>query len=236
MKIGVMQPYFFPYIGYWQLLYAVDKFVILDDVNYITRGFINRNSILINGKANRFTIPVLHASQNKLILEMKLCFSLEEKRKFLDKLKYSYKNAPQFATVYNLIKEIIMNETDDLTDYIVFSIEQVKQYLEINTPILISSQITKDPNLKAQDRIIAICKRLKGDIYVNPSGGRQLYNSEEFERESLKLFFLDPIMENIKYKQFDNDFVNYLSIIDMLMFNEVVSIKEFLKMYKLNVE
>ena len=234
MKVGIMQPYLFPYIGYWQLLYAVDKYVILDDVNYITRGYINRNNILINGQSNRFTVPVFHASQNKLISEMKLNFQPDEKESFLNKVKYSYKKAPHFCETYKLVETVVMNDTDDLTDYIAFSIELIKQYLEIDTPIYKSSQVEKDPELRAQDRIIAICKSLGGDTYINPSGGRQLYSHEKFSDESLELLFLDPMMDKIIYKQFDNDFVNYLSIIDVLMFNDVSSIQEFLKMYELN--
>ena len=234
MKVGIMQPYLFPYIGYWQLLYAVDKYVILDDVNYITRGYINRNNILINGKANRFTVPVLHASQNRLISETKLNFQSEEKKSFLDKVRFSYKKAPHFSEAYKLIEAVVMNDTNDLTDYIAFSIELIKEYLQIATPIYKSSRIEKNPELKAQDRIIAICKSLGGDTYINPSGGRQLYSHEKFVNESLNLFFLDTMMDKIVYKQFNNDFVNYLSIIDVLMFNDVPSIQEFLTMYELN--
>lgn len=229
-----MQPYLFPYIGYWQLLYAVDKYVILDDVNYISRGYINRNNILINGKANRFTVPLLHASQNRLISETKLNFQLSEKLKFLDKVKFAYKKAPFFDEAYYIVEKVVMNDTDDVTDYIVFSMELIKHYLEIDTPIYKSSLIEKNPELKAQDRIISICKSLGGDTYINSSGGRSLYSHEKFANESLELFFLDAMMDKIKYKQFSNDFVNYLSIIDVLMFNDVPSIQEFLTMYELN--
>ena len=234
MKIGIMQPYLFPYIGYWQLLYAVDKYVILDDVNYITRGYINRNNILINGQPNRFTIPISRSSQNRLILDTKLNFGLNEKKKFLDKIKFSYQKAPFFSDAYKLIEDIVMNNTNDLTDYIAFSIEVIKQYLEIDTPIYKSSLIEKNPEFKNQDKIIAICKSLGGDTYINPSNGRALYSHEKFDNESLKLFFLDAMMNKIKYKQFDNDFVNYLSIIDVLMFNDVPQIQKYLTMYELN--
>lgn len=231
-----MQPYLFPYIGYWQLLHAVDKYVILDDVNYITRGYINRNSILINGNANRFTVPVLHASQNRLICDIKLNFTNIEKKKFLDKIRFSYKRAPHFIEAYKLVEDIVMNETDDLTDYIAYSMERIKQYLDIQTPIFKSSEIEKDSTLKAQDRIIAICKVLGGDVYINPSGGRPLYSHDRFKSESLDLYFLDPQIDKIIYQQFDNEFVNCLSIIDVLMFNDISSIQHFLTMYKLNKE
>ena len=236
MKIGVMQPYLFPYIGYWQLLNAVDKYVILDDVNFIMRGYINRNSILINGQANRFTIPILHASQNTLICDTKLNFPLDEKKKFLEKISLSYKKAPLFDMGYSIVEDIILNEEEDLTEFIFYSMERIKEYLGINTPIVKSSNIEKDSQLRAQERIIAICKKLGGTVYINPSGGRELYSKEKFAKEGLSLFFLDPQMPAVKYKQFGNDFVNNLSIIDVIMFNEVSRIKEFLELYELNAE
>ena len=236
MKIGIMQPYLFPYIGYWQLVNAVDKYVILDDVNYIMKGYINRNSILINGQANRFTIPLQHASQNKLISQTKLYFPINEKKKLLDKIEYSYKKAPYFCEGYKLVEEIVLNDTDDLTTYIAYSMERINHYLHIDTPLYKSSQIEKDPNLKAQDRIIAICKKLGGDVYINPSGGRSIYSRNKFWEENLNLLFLDSQMDKICYKQFDNEFINYLSIIDLLMFNDVSTIQEYLTMYELNAE
>ncbi len=129
-----------------------------------------------------------------------------------------------------------MNETDDVTDYIAYSMERIKQYLKVETPIYKSSQIEKNPELRAQDRIIALCKALGGDTYINPSGGRPLYSHDKFAREGIDLFFLDAMMDKIIYKQFDNDFVNYLSIIDVLMFNDVTKVQEFLSMYELNAE
>lgn len=229
-----MQPYLFPYIGYWQLLNAVDKYVILDDVNYITRGYINRNNILIGGQANRFTVPVYRASQNKLISETKLFFQPEEKEKFLNTIKFAYKKAPHFEEGYKLIEDIIMNDTDDLTDYIAYSMKRISEYFGINTPIYKSSEIKKDSQLKAQERIIAICKSLDGDTYINPAGGRKLYSHDRFEQEALDLFFLDTNMDAIRYDQFNNDFVQYLSIIDVIMFNDVPTIRGFLQKYELN--
>lgn len=235
MKIGVMQPYLFPYIGYWQLLNAVDKYVILDDVNYITRGYINRNNILIGGQANRFTVPVYKASQNKLISETKLFFSPEEKEKFLNTIKFAYKKASFFEQGYALIEDIINNDTDDLTDYIAYSMKKICEYFGIDTPIYKSSEIKKDSELRAQDRIIAICKSLEGDTYINPAGGRALYSHEKFEKEALDLFFLDTRMDEIKYHQFNDEFVDYLSIIDVIMFNDVSTIRRFLDKYELNI-
>ena len=231
MKVAVMQPYLFPYIGYWQLINAADKFVILDDVNYIMRGFINRNRILLNGQSHMFSIPIKKASQNKLIRDTKLNFSEEDKRKFLMTIKSAYGKSPYFSQVMTMVEQIIDNPEIDLTSYIKNSILRINQYLDIDTEILISSQIEKDNTLKAQDRIIEICKKLNADIYINPCGGRGVYRHCDFEKEGLKLFFLTTIGENIHYQQFKKEFVENLSIVDLLMNNGQNQIRNFLHQY-----
>lgn len=234
MKIGVMQPYLFPYIGYWQLINAVDKFVILDDVNYIMRGYINRNTILLNGKLHKFTIPMKKASQNKLIMDTELAFIEEDKKRFLATITTAYKRAPYYGQVYPMLEKIVCNDEADLTAYIQYSLETIAEYLQLDTVFLRSSQIDKDSSLRAQDRIVAICKQLDADIYINPCGGRSLYNHEAFARESMQLRFLDTRTEQIKYQQNQDNFEKNLSIIDVLMFNDVDTIKRFLEEYDLN--
>ena len=235
MKVGIMQPYIFPYIGYWQLINAVDKFIVLDDVNYITRGYINRNSILVNGKAYKFTIPVSKASQNKLICESTLSFSDEDKQKFLKTLYMAYKNAPIFNQVYPILEDIINNPTADLTDFITNSIFEICKYLNIETEIVKSSELQKNNNLRAQDRIIEICKVVGADTYINPCGGIELYSKDCFKQEDISLYFLTPKMSEIIYTQSKHPFVPYLSIIDLLMYNSVEKIQEFLLKFELNI-
>lgn len=234
MKIAVMQPYLFPYIGYWQLINAVDKFVLLDDVNYITRGFINRNTILLNGKPYRFTIPINKASQNRLIKDTQFRFDRKEKEKFLRQISGAYRKSPYYQNIMPLIENIVFFDEDDVTSYIQNSIEVIKKYLEIDNEIYRSSWINKNETLRAQDRIIEICKKEQADIYINPSGGRKLYDHESYEREGIKLFFLDSKTENIIYKQGECEFQPNLSIIDILMFNDVYTIRKFLNQYELN--
>ena len=231
MKLGIMQPYFFPYLGYWQLINAVDKFVLLDDVNFIMRGYINRNSILVNKKQNLFTIPLDKPSQNKLIKETKLKFDAKSKDNFKKTLELAYKKAPEFNNFYPVIEDIINYSTEDLTQYIKYSIENVQKYLNINTSILISSEIQKNNSLKGEERIIEINKQLKSAVYINPIGGMELYNSENFKKEGIELKFIK--MNEIIYKQFNNEFIPNLSMIDILMFNSQNKIKEMLNDYTL---
>lgn len=233
MKIGIMQPYFMPYIGYWQLIGAVDKFVILDDVNYIMRGFINRNSILLNGEPYRFTLPVEKASQNKLIKETALSFTQKSKMDFLKTICNAYRKSPHFEEVMPLLTEAVNYEEADLTEFIRFSIEKVIAFLHIDTEILLSSQIDKDNTLKAEKRIIEICKALHADTYINPCGGRALYSHSDFEREGIDLFFLETKKENIIYNQNQDFFVENLSIIDVLMYNDIQTIRKYINEYEL---
>lgn len=234
MKVGIMQPYLFPYIGYWQLINAVDEFVLLDDVNYIVRGYINRNSILLNGKIYRFTIPIEKASQNKLIMETKLSFTRKNKDDFLKTICNAYSKACYYEYVMPLIESIVNDPENDLTEFIRFSIEKIKEYLKINTKILISSRIEKNQELKGVGRILEICRRLGANEYINPCGGRKLYRHQDFEREEINLYFLDTNSNRIIYDQKQNVYFPNLSIIDVLMFNDVYIIREFLGEYELN--
>ena len=231
MKIAIMQPYFFPYLGYWQMFFFFFKFVLLDDVNFIMRGYINRNSILMNGKAHLFSIPLDKPSQNKLIKDTKIKFAQKDRENFLKTITLAYKKAPFYDKFFPVFKDIVENVDDDLTNYIKYSFEQVKNYLGLDTEILISSQIEKDNTLHAQDRIIEINKRLGATQYINAIGGQELYNKSDFDNAGIKLNFIKILP--VEYKQFKGDFVSNLSFIDVLMFNDTETIKEYLSKYEL---
>lgn len=230
-KIAIMQPYFFPYLGYWQMLNAVDVFVLLDDVNFIMRGYINRNSILLNEKAHLFSIPLEKPSQNKLINETKLNFQSKDKENFLKTIKLAYKKAPFFSSFYPVLEKVINENIFDLTTYIKNSFQGVIKYLGINTKLIVSSEIEKDNTLKAQDRIIEINKKLGSTQYINAIGGQELYNKKDFAKNNIQLNFIK--MNEIKYKQFNNEFVPNLSMIDVMMFNSPEEIREMLDEYEL---
>lgn len=227
-KIAVMQPYLFPYIGYWQLINAVDIFVIYDDVNYIKRGYINRNSILINNEAKRITLSLKKASQNKLINQIEVG---DDGKKFLNAIKMSYSKAKYFKNVYSLIEEILTQKERNLAKYIGYSIIKISEYLNINTKIVYSSDIDKNNRLKGQDKIIDIVKTLNGFHYINPIGGITLYDKDDFKQEGIKLSFLET--KSFSYSQFGNDFIPNLSIIDLLMFNSHEDLTNFLNYYNL---
>lgn len=233
MKIAIMQPYFFPYIGYFQLINAVNKFVIYDDVNYIKSGWINRNKILINGKPSLFTLPLSKISSFKLINELKIDRNNYElwKTKFLKKISQAYANALYLNPTFKLINNMLNIKDDHISTINTKSIITISNYLGINTYFVPSSTVYKNSYLKGYDRIIDICKKEKASQYVNPIGGKNLYQKENFAQNNIKLNFLNS--KKIVYNQYKNDFLPNLSIIDVMMFNSKDTISVFLNEYEL---
>jgi hypothetical protein len=231
-SIAVMQPYFFPYIGYFQLIEAVDTFVFYDDVNYITRGWINRNKILINNEAKYITIPCRGASQNKLIYEVEHALNEKKRGKLIKKIKFTYSKAPFFNEVFPLFKKIMNKEMGTIADLAIKSIKESCNYLGLKTTFKKSSENYDNTSLGAADRLIDICKKEGSSNYINAAGGMELYDKPYFSDDGVKLSFLKP--QEVVYEQFGEEFVPWLSIIDVMMFNSPGKIKnELLSLYKL---
>jgi len=231
MKLSIMQPYIFPYIGYFQLINAVDKFVIYDDVNFINKGWINRNRILNNGKDSLFTIPLKEASQNKLINEIDINWDSAWKSKFIKTLEQCYKKAPFYTEILPIIEQTLSVDNEPVSKVIEYNLKLICNYLNIKTEIVSSSAIYQNTYLKAQERILDICLQEKVSQYINPIGGLELYDKKFFEAKGLRLNFIKS--NSIEYPQFKNEFVPWLSMIDVLMFNSKEKIKEFLDNYEL---
>lgn len=231
MKIGIMQPYFFPYIGYWQLMNAVDKYVVYDDVNYIKRGWINRNRILVNGEAKYINLPVLGASQNKRINQVNINLDIKLLSKNLRILENAYRKAPYFADSFKILDEIFIIDKDTVSEYIYKSFEILCRYFGIKTELILSSQINKNNELRGQEKILEICRKIGADEYYNAIGGTGLYSKERFTENGIKLHFLKT--DEIVYPQFKNEFVPNLSIIDVMMFNSKEQIKDMLGKFTL---
>lgn len=231
MKISVMQPYLFPYLGYWQMITSVDKFVLFDDVNYIVRGWITRNNILLNGRPFLFTLPIEGASPNKQIRQLELQDNGKVRSKLLRCMECAYRKAPMFDDVFPVVSGIINNAERDLVKFLRFHFLEIYRYLGIADNTLLSSEIPQDMELKAQDKIMGICKYLGADHYINAIGGQQLYDREYFRSAKVKLNFIK--MNDIRYRQFGDEFVPNLSIIDVLMFNTVEETRKLLNEYEL---
>lgn len=233
MKIAVMQPYSFPYIGYFQLLNAVDTFVFYDDVSFIKKGFINRNSILVNNKRNQFVIPCQGISQNKRIDEIQLSFNEKSRHKFLKTISLAYRRAPHFEIIYPILEDFIKDQSmETISEFAMSSVKLISKFLNISTQFRHSSRDhSQTLGLNKTERLIAICKEENASIYMNPIGGIELYDKSDFDEHGICLKFHKSNI--ITYQQFDHDFVNWLSIIDVLMFNSKKEISIMLNDYEL---
>ncbi|MEQ1527383.1 MAG: WbqC family protein [Gallionella sp.] len=231
MKLAIMQPYFFPYIGYWQLIYAADRFVIYDDVNYIKGGWINRNRVLINGEPAYITVPLYQQSSFKRICDIALQPSPIWRDKLVKSVETTYRKAPCFGDVFPVIEEVIRHEADNLSDYLVHQLQTLSAFMQIHTEFVLTSRHYGNNDLSGQERIIDICKREGANTYINPQGGQALYDRVTFTRWGLDLKFLIP--SAIEYKQFGSLHVPWLSIIDVMMFNSKSQIRTLLNKYEL---
>ena len=222
-----MQPYFFPYLSYFQLINQVDKFVIFDDVNFIKKGWINRNYILNQDDKQQINLFLKKISQNKKINETYLIDDDKWKHKLVATLHHVYAKAPCFSKIMPKLEEIVFYEELNCARYLGFLLEAISDYMGIKTEFIYASNIKKNEGASAQDRIIEIVTTLGGDHYINPINGQSLYKRDEFKEQGLELSFLRT--KEIEYKQFGQVFVNYLSIIDFLVFNNVEQCQMMLK-------
>ena len=227
MTTGIMQPYFLPYLGYWQLLNYVDQYVVYDNIQFSKRGWFIKNSFLMNGSAKPFSLP-LKKDSDYLNVDERIMASNREKdvQKVLGQIKSAYAKAPYFKDVYPVLEQCFLSKEENLFKFIINSILTIKAYLNINTNIIISSSVKINHDLKGKDKVIGLCKAVGCSKYINPIGGTELYTKEEFQNEGIELGFLK--MNNIVYTQFKHDFVPNLSILDVMMFNTKDEIKTLL--------
>ena len=227
-----MQPYIFPYLGYFQLIAAVDAFVFYDDVNYIKGGWVNRNRILVHGNEKFITFPCDKASPNKLISEIDLVVKHPLFKKQLRTIKQSYRKAPYFDSVFPLIESIFDDRPEKLSEFAMLGIERILDFLDISKELYVSSKNFNDTkDFDRTDRLIEICTSLKADTYINSAGGKELYSKKDFMEHNIQLKFLIP--ELTEYEQFKQEFVPGLSIIDVLMFNSKDKVVDLMKNYSL---
>jgi hypothetical protein len=219
MTLGIMQPYFMPYIGYYQLIQACDLFMFYDSVQYIKQGWVNRNYYVVNGEKKFFTIPLSGASSNKRIMDVKvdeLGFS-RWKRKFYKTLANEYRHAPFYNEILGLLDEIFRTDRIGISDLAVRSNEVVVEYIGMKVNFDRSSRLSHS-ELNSQARVIEICKEVGATRYINPIGGVDLYSSAEFTKEGIELCFISPVIE--EYGGRGDLFVPGLSILDVLMYND----------------
>lgn len=231
MRLAIMQPYLFPYIGYFQLIAAVDRFVFYDDVSFIKQGWINRNRLLGPRGATYFTVPVVHASSSRAIRDTLIDHDVPWEKKLLRRVSIDYARAPLVSRVMRLLEDVLSDRPRDIASLSRKSIEAVCEYLGISTERVASSIGYENGHLHGADRVLDICRREAADTYVNMAGGRGLYDPESFAGRGVTLRFLTPRV--VSYRQFGAAFVPSLSILDVLMFNDVPAARGLLGEYDL---
>lgn len=217
-----MQPYFFPYIGYFQLIAAVDQFIIYDNIKYTKKGWINRNRILRNGEDTVFSLPLERGSDALMIVERRLApdFSRE---KLLNQIRGAYSRAPHFSEAIPVIEKIVRYHESNLFDYLRHAIVTLCAHFSLRTQITTSSEIQIDHTLTKEQKVIALCVASGARTYINAIGGLSLYEPRHFEQQGIELRFLKS--KPVGYSQFGEPFVPWLSMIDVMMFNPLRTIE-----------
>lgn len=230
-KVAIMQPYLFPYLGYFQLINAVDVFILYDDVNFIKQGWINRNQILNNNQPFLFTLPIESVSSFKKICDTNINLILYKrwKTKFCKLVEANYKKAPFFASIFPIIDTILNHDFKTISELNSFSIRTICDYLGISTILKLASKCYSNSLMERQERVIDICLQEEGRVYLNALGGKELYDRNVFAQNDLLLLFIQPILK--EYKQYKEAFIPGLSIIDVLMFNGKEEVQIMLNNY-----
>lgn len=234
MKLAIMQPYLFPYIGYFQLVKAVDRFVFYDDVNYIRRGWINRNQIMVNGQNVIFTVPLDKPDYHDKINQVNISQANYPTwaAKFLKTLEMAYKKAPFFEQWFPVIQGVINLECSHIDELCRQSILKTMEFLDLKCEFIPSSGKYENDHFKSQARILDICDQEGVSTYINMEGGMELYDKKDFAVKNLDLKFLRASLEGYPHFKGKQSALG-LSIIDVLMFNDKDWVKNQLNTYTL---
>lgn len=213
-SIAIIQPYFMPYLGYFQLLSAVDEVVLLDNVQYISGGWINRNRLSSHqGKIEWMTVPLAAGSNRALILDRNVSTSLDTE-KMISRITSLYSSRPYVERAVEMLSLSLVSERRNLADFLDANLKSTCNFLGIQTPIFRASELVEKQSTKGTQRLIEICQIRKAKRYLNPIGGKQLYKPEDFSAKEIKLQFL-----NSKPPRYDQGYSPHnesLSIIDLV--------------------
>lgn len=254
MKLAIMQPYFFPYLGYFQAIAAVDKYILYENLNYITEGWMSRNRILVKNQ-NEIYIKanVQSKSSNKKISEIELVQNDFWKKKLIKSIDLNYRGSEFFDEIFPIVCKLILTEQKFLYEYNAQIIKEICLYLNISTQIVSNNvnyemmerelnkidckdystfnYLSKTKPIKKVARVIEMCRIENADVFINAIGGKELYDKNEFKEYGIELFFIET--KSYYYKQFSESFFPHLSIIDVLMHNGKEGTKKLLTNYNL---
>ena len=228
-----MQPYLFPYLGYFHLVTAAEEFVFYDDVHYIKQGWINRNNILVGGKPLRFSVPIADASSFRPIKDVHVTGVERWFAKFAKTLAQAYGHAPCYTDVMPMISKVFTAPHTSIADLAIASIQETFAYLQLPFRYIRSSErFPQSQGMERAERLIHITRELELSGYVNAAGGKDLYDKPLFAKHGIHLSFVKS--EAISYPQHGGEFVPNLSIIDVLMFNTKPAVCHLLQRFSLD--
>lgn len=228
MIAAIMQPYFFPYIGYFQLMSAVDTFVFFDDVQYIDRGWVNRNRILAGGAPHWLTFPVRKGSRSLNIAQREYVLDDEVRRKILHGIRTHYARAPAYPEIFPRIEAMFARDRANVAEFNAASLKDVAGLLGISCRFVASSEMPRG-DVRGEEAILTICEGLGATTYVNPIGGVELYDHERFRSRGVSLGFLRTRPHC--YRQAAMEHVPFLSIIDVMMHVGLAGARQLLQAF-----
>ena len=237
-----MQPYFFPYLGYFQLISAVDGMLLYSHVNYIKRGWVNRNRVLARARGPVYvTVPVRDASSHRIIGDVEIDNSTPWKSTMLNSIYHEYRRSPHFHQVYTFLEALLTRPYEKLDLLNIDTVRAVVSLLGINTNVSVANEnhiamervLENTPSAERKtQRILELCRHEKASTYLNPVGGKLLYDKDVFRRNGVELQFLESIPT--PYLQSAPGFVPHLSIIDVLFNCGVEGTRQLLDNYQLS--
>ncbi|MEK4129141.1 WbqC family protein [Solibacillus sp. FSL W8-0474] len=232
MKLAIMQPYFFPYIGYFSLMQEADQFIIFDTVQFQRKSWMVRNCILnLNGGSSYIHLPVKKAPLSSCIKDIYVDDEIDWKEKLFNQLQI-YKKAPYFTETIKVLEKALNSNYKTLTDINKNLLVEISNYLNLKCKISVFSEMELDIEevYTADEWALNISKKLNATEYINAPGGVCFFDREKYENNNIKLKFIKNKLN--PYKQFHLDFVPGLSIIDVIMFNSINKIHEMLVNYE----
>ncbi len=232
MTICIMQPYFFPYLGYYQLVSNTNIFIFYNDVNFVERGWINRNYILMNKQKGLITIPLKKASSNKKINEIEILSDKKIFNKILRTIELNYSSAPNFKQGFVILKEIFDKGSNTIDQLAITSIDSVFKYLDLPFDYELSSNIDYDRTSTKVDKIVEISKNYNVDTIYFPPGSTSLYSDRDFSRRGLKSKVIHPVFKEYSQRLPNDQFIPGLSMLDLIMNNDKNKLLGMLQSFK----
>jgi hypothetical protein len=225
-RVALMQPYFLPYLGYFQLIAASDCFVVYDNVQFIKNGWIERNRYLLEGEAKWFGVPLAKGSHSQMIMERQVSAHFDM-ASLINKLAFAYRKAPHVERTLTWLEALLKLPAQNIAELNELALRSCCSLLKLNTPIIRASEWAPSSHSRGQDRVIEVIKSVGGTSYLNPAAGGSLYEADDFAQAGYALELLKPSLP--VYAQHNKPFVPALSILDALMFNEVETVSAWVR-------